>query len=404
MPLYEVYIPAKAGSNNQNVTIKIEAPSWLLALRSGMQQIGDQGDSLRGVICENQADGSVIVKDPGTRRIFKISVVSQASSADNEEKQKQAEIEAQKAREEAERLAKEQEELRKQLEAKQRQQAEMIEKLRREKEEADRLAAAEARAKEDAEARRKREEEAKAAAAKQAAQMEIEKKRLEAEMKEKKDAMQRASAKAAELSDGVAGKVDITYDKMEAVAMPKTADIEEETPFDPNEALADLFEKTIDLPMMEEQEAIDYLMDLAMEVVPSESGSIILSDYSSPLHDLYFAAARGPVANKILKMRIPRSKGFVGFSVSTGVSLAISDVNKNPNWFRDIAAKTGYETRSLLCVPISYDERTLGVVQLINKKGSNKWSSGEMNVIAFVCDKVAEILKRRSDEIDISKL
>ena len=428
MPNYEVYIPAKPNSDQKNMTVVVEAPTWLLALRSGMQKIGDQGDSLSSILCENQPDGSIIIKDPVSRRIFTIRETDGADSPDAQQLQQEAEQEAQNAREEAERLALEEEDLRRQLEEQKRAQEERERKEREEaerraKEEAERLAREEeerkAREAEEAELRameeteRQLKEEAQRRADEAARQKEKEearrkaedeeRQRLEEELKAREQAREEASQKAADLADGKAREVATTYDeKPESVSISQQE--EEEVPFDPNEVLADLFERTMDLYTMNYEESFELIMNLAMDVIQAESGAIILSDYESALRELYFIETRGPVADQIKTMRIPRGKGIVGFSVNTGVSVAINDVNKNPNWYQEIAKKSDYPTRSLLCVPINIEDRTFGAIELINKKGSDRWSNGEINVVNFLADKAAEVLATKAASVNIENI
>ena len=446
MPNYEVYIPAKPNTDQKNMTVVVEAPTWLLALRAGMQKIGDQGDSLSSILCENQPDGSIVIKDPVSRRIFTIRETDTAESDDAAQWQQQAEEEAQKAREEAERLAREEEELRKRLDDQKRAQEERDrleqeeaarkarqEEERRAKEQAEQLAReqeeAELRAMEEEERRQTREEEERRAReeaerkarqeAEQRAREEAEhlkqeeerrrqeaeeRQRLEDELRAREEAREQASKKAADLADGKAREVATTYDEKPGSVSMGQEEEEEAVPFDPNEVLADLFERTMDLYTMNYEESFELIMDMAMDVIQAESGAIILSDYESPLRELYFIEARGPVANQIKSMRIPRGKGIVGFSVNTGVSLAINDVSRNPNWYQEIAKKSDYPTRSLLCVPINIEDRTFGAIELINKKGSDRWSNGEINVVNFLADKAAEVLATKAASVNIENI
>ncbi len=386
MARYEVFIPARSGSDEESFTVQVEASSWLLALRSGMKLIGEQGEALSSIMVENNPDGTVIVKDPKSRRAFRIrEVAGEAVDAAAEEARKKAEEEeARKAREAAELAARERTE---------------AEKALQEKMEQQRLAELNARKE-----REVQEAQAKEQAAREAAKASMERAEAEKKLKAAQAKAAETQLKAAEAAEGQSSEISVVKTKVtsEQIAQEMGSLEMGEDPFDVDDVMSDLFMETMDIPEMDEQEAIEYIMDLSMNTIQAEAGSVILSDINSALSDLYFAAARGEAASKLEDIRIPRGKGVVGFSVQVGCPLAVNDVDKNPNFYRAVADKTGFITKSILCVPIISSERTFGALELINKTGgSDRWSAGEMNVLDFLAQKLAERLQRAHDEVKL---
>ena len=163
------------------------------------------------------------------------------------------------------------------------------------------------------------------------------------------------------------------------------------------DALADLFERTPELFTKSKSDALYFLLDLAMEKVPSDSGTVYVADLNR--HDLGFAAVRGPKAAELLalKLRVPMGKGFVGFCAQEGVAVAISDVQRDKRFFREISDRIGYETRSLLTTPIILHGRTLGAIQLINKQGSSSYTQGELSVLHYLAHQGALLLEAREE-------
>jgi len=141
--------------------------------------------------------------------------------------------------------------------------------------------------------------------------------------------------------------------------------------------------------------AMEIAMDLSMKYMDCESGSVFLVDIDK--NDLYFSAIRGPKAEdlKKLNIRIPMGIGVVGFCSEENVSLALSDVNRDPRFYRAISQKLGYPTYSILCVPMFKNGRVYGAIQLINKKSNNTFSSGEIAVIDYIATHVAEYLDKK---------
>lgn len=105
-------------------------------------------------------------------------------------------------------------------------------------------------------------------------------------------------------------------------------------------------------------------LDLLMEYVPAESGAVLLAESGS--ESLRFVAARGPRARQLVGQPIPSGKGIAGFAVRSGVALTVREAKKDPHHFGGVDAKTGYQTRAVLTVPIRAGKRTVGCVELLN--------------------------------------
>jgi GAF domain-containing protein/CheY-like chemotaxis protein len=75
--------------------------------------------------------------------------------------------------------------------------------------------------------------------------------------------------------------------------------------------------------------------------------------------------------NDILnRMEVPLGEGFVGIVAQTGKWVYTNDVAAHPAHYRDVDAHTGFQTHSLLCVPLMFGGSVVGAMQLLNKQGS----------------------------------
>jgi GAF domain-containing protein len=143
--------------------------------------------------------------------------------------------------------------------------------------------------------------------------------------------------------------------------------------------------------------AMGFLLDLAMEKVPCESGSVYRADISS--RDMSFAAARGPKADELLAMdpRIPVGTGLAGFTVEEGVALAISDAHRDPRFFKTISEKLGYECRSIITVPVQLEGQVMGAIQLINRKSGTTFGEADLSILNYLAHEAGEYLRRTGD-------
>jgi len=370
MAKYNVFVPAKKGSEMPDLTIKVEASNWLVALKESLRQIGEQGDSLANIVCETAEDGSLRVADPAGKRVFLIRQVAQ--------------MEEDKLVAEAERRA-----------AESRRLAEMAAAAKLETE--NRLKELETKAAPPAAAA------AEAPKTDELKKLENERRKLEAELAAARVKLEAAANKAAEEATGVLGKVEVERtEKKSGKAAAKDewgdlddwydgVDAKEETIDD---VVSDIFLATEDLHEKEEKEAAQIVLDLATQHVSAEAASVFFSDINSALKDLVIAIASGPIGKKIVGIRVPLGKGIVGFSVVNGVKLIVNQVDKNPNFYGKLDQEFGFKTRSILCVPIQHEDRTYGAIELINKKGEEKqWTTNDANIM----ESLAKILGRAVD-------
>lgn len=155
--------------------------------------------------------------------------------------------------------------------------------------------------------------------------------------------------------------------------------------------LAEVFEELQDMYMTQSQEeAAELVLNIAMKKIPVEAGTIFLADINT--RDLIFAAVRGPSADKLKGQKLIMTKGLVGFAAREGVTIAISDVTKDPRFFKEFDQSGEFKTKSVMCAPVQYEGRTFGAIELLNKKGQEPFTQGEINIVSYLASQLAEFI------------
>jgi len=102
-------------------------------------------------------------------------------------------------------------------------------------------------------------------------------------------------------------------------------------------------------------------------LVGAEAGSLwLLEDDGEQVACL---ACVGP--NPITGLRLPVSQGLIGKSVRENACQRVTDVEKDPNFSQAMDKQSGFRTRSLLCAPMTFSDRVIGAVELINKRSGD---------------------------------
>jgi FixJ family two-component response regulator/GAF domain-containing protein len=92
-----------------------------------------------------------------------------------------------------------------------------------------------------------------------------------------------------------------------------------------------------------------------------EASSLWLLDDTN--QTLRVLANVGTPTDTLKQFRIPVGQGFVGHVAHSGDWLLTNTVEEHPLHFRTVDQETGFKTRSLLCVPLIFREKVIGVAR-----------------------------------------
>lgn len=88
--------------------------------------------------------------------------------------------------------------------------------------------------------------------------------------------------------------------------------------------------------------------------------------YDRENNELYSKVATG--LDDVQELRIPANKGLAGHVVQTGETINIKDAYKDKRFNKSVDKKTGYKTKTILCMPIkNFNQEIIGVFQVLNK-------------------------------------
>ena len=111
-------------------------------------------------------------------------------------------------------------------------------------------------------------------------------------------------------------------------------------------------------------ELLGRILDVAKNQVEAERGTLFLLDEKT--NEIWSLIAHGLEKQEI---RLPLGKGIAGHVAQTGEIVLIPDAYADPRFNPDVDKRTGYRTRSILCLPIRNKAgKIIATLQLLNKK------------------------------------
>ena len=151
-----------------------------------------------------------------------------------------------------------------------------------------------------------------------------------------------------------------------------------------------------------ETRLLQSIVDATVRLFDAEAASIAL--FEQDPDRLEFRVAAGDQGAGAVGLTVPPSQGIAGFVYSTGQALSLSDVASDPRFNRDAAEQTGYVPRSIAAAPLVDEESTLGVLQVLDKRGSPTFSLQDMELLAVFAGQATVALSAARVQRDTERL
>jgi signal transduction histidine kinase len=117
---------------------------------------------------------------------------------------------------------------------------------------------------------------------------------------------------------------------------------------------------------LEQGKLLRQIVEAARELTGSEASSILLLDPGTD--ELRFEATTNLRAIELEGISVPREGSIAGWIVSHGERLLVPDTGSDTRWNPRMDEMTAFHTRSILGVPLSARDQTIGVLEALNKQ------------------------------------
>lgn len=127
---------------------------------------------------------------------------------------------------------------------------------------------------------------------------------------------------------------------------------------------------------LELDKVLEKVLSLTSKTMEAEASSLLLID--EPANRLFFKTSTGSKAKDLGQFSLKIGEGIAGFVASSREPLLVNDVNKDPRFQKEISETIDFPTKSILCVPLIIQDRIIGVIEVINKKGGFTESDSQL--------------------------
>lgn len=139
-------------------------------------------------------------------------------------------------------------------------------------------------------------------------------------------------------------------------------------------------------------ELLRMIIETATEVIDAESAVLLLLDEEGD--ELAFDVTFGIEDEEVQGLRLPIGHGIAGLVAATGQPIAISDAASDPRVAPEIAGALPYVPQSILCVPLLYRGRPIGVLEVLERDGGRSFTPQDIATLGAFAKQAAVAIRQ----------
>jgi serine phosphatase RsbU (regulator of sigma subunit) len=143
------------------------------------------------------------------------------------------------------------------------------------------------------------------------------------------------------------------------------------------------------------------IMLYSKDLLEAEACSLFLLDDED---FLYCEVALGEKGETIQQYaRLEMGEGIVGMVAKDKIPIAIEDAYADPRFNSAMDKKTGFRTKSLICVPLFVEEKLIGTLEVINKTGDRIFDVNDLDFLTSLSEVAATAIQNANVKESLNK-
>jgi len=133
---------------------------------------------------------------------------------------------------------------------------------------------------------------------------------------------------------------------------------------------------------------LSIIMEMIKDIMDTETSTLLL--YDEDHEELVFKIALGEAGDELKeKYRVKLGQGIAGWVAENRKNLLVNDVYNDYRFDSMYDKNTGFITRSILCAPLLFKGKLLGVIQAINPVEKDGFDENDMNLFRVFSNQAA---------------
>jgi len=135
---------------------------------------------------------------------------------------------------------------------------------------------------------------------------------------------------------------------------------------------------------LELHEILEGIMEEIRIFFDPDHWSLMRLDHTT--NKLFFTIIKGIDAEIVKNVRIDLGEGIAGRVAETGESIFVQDTSKDPRFTGSVDKITGFNTESIIAVPVIFRGCVYGVIELINSTKGGNFTGKEHFILQTIAD------------------
>ena len=138
---------------------------------------------------------------------------------------------------------------------------------------------------------------------------------------------------------------------------------------------------------LDPHELLEAVLNIIMETVSAEESSVLLLDEDQV--NFRFYNVEGPAKQCLMSVTFSADKGIAGSILQTQKSEVINDVHNDPRFYGKFDSQYELKTRNMIAIPLTAGEEKIGVMEVLNKSGSELFTDEERLLLDSIAEEIA---------------
>lgn len=140
------------------------------------------------------------------------------------------------------------------------------------------------------------------------------------------------------------------------------------------------------------QGVMGHTLDLIRATLDVEAGSLLLLDKGDLVFNVAFNIDQSVNMDLLRTIKLKLGRGIAGYCAARGEAIMVRNARESKQFSPEYDRLTGFQTRSVLCVPLISQGQVIGVIEVINKRGGD-FHDNDMRLMQSIATSVSIALE-----------
>lgn len=143
------------------------------------------------------------------------------------------------------------------------------------------------------------------------------------------------------------------------------------------------------------------IMLYSKDLLEAEASSLFLLENDEFLYCEVALGEKGEIIQEYARLEF--GEGIVGMVAKEKKPIALEDAYKDPRFNPSMDKRTGFKTKSLICVPLFVEERLIGTLEVINKTNDRIFNDADLEYLVSLSEVAATAIQNANTKDSLDK-